>query len=469
MTLLVLLPIKTLCLVQRTFSAGLRAVSWHSMHEHCGKTLTQVSSLHFLIHFISPRRAYRRISVHDLLAVCGFHNMVCIEEATRTLLRLLKNYRDWDVQEIPSDAEHPSAILPNDIASVSAVPSQFWNLCQQFQQFLAFRLQRPTNLPVSIRRLHSWNPNSWNPDIAANAHKSWIIRTLLKTAPVLLQETKWTLVQLQHLAHTWPDIKVAAALAKHDPNPQAGVAILVPPGWIISTHKVLVDHYAVAACVSFQACAIWIVSVYLLPHSSRAFVDQVFQAILTLEEHPVFIGGDFNRCDEHHPQAWEDFLGQLGSTDVDPTFPTYSYGQQQESPLDRFLVPSLFLDTAQLHVKVRGRYRINTCHHKVITALLTMKPRLSPHPQSEKHQTIPTKVFLDPTAFAVSTAEASRQQALHLLRRKVSLVRESCPTSTSLSVYTRALVWSWWRSSSALFKQLSSLKNYTSCLVKARR
>ena len=140
------------------------------------------------------------------------------------------------------------------------------------------------------------------------------------------------------------------------------------------------------------------------PQSSRNFVDHVFQAILTLDERPVFIGGDFNRCDQHHPQAWEDFLGQLGSTDVDLTFPTYSYGQQQESPLDRFLVPSLFLDTAQLHVKVRGRYRIDTCHHKVITALLTMKPRLSPHPQSEKHQTIPTKVFLDPTAFAVGTS-----------------------------------------------------------------
>lgn len=192
---------------------------------------------------------------------------------------------------------------------------------------------------------------------------------------MLLQETKWTPVQLQHLAHAWPDIKVAAALAKHDPNPQAGVAILVPPGWIISEHKILVDHYAIAACVCFQACSIWLVSVYLPPQSPRAFVEQVFQAIHTLEDHPVF-----------DPQAWEDFLGQLGCTDVDPTYPTYSYGQQ-ESPLDRFLVPSLFLDTAQLHARVRGRYRIDTCHHKVVTAFLTMKPRLSPHPQSEKHHT----------------------------------------------------------------------------------
>ena len=98
--------------------------------------------------------------------------------------------------------------------------------------------------------------------------------------------------------------------------------------------------------------------------------------LLFVEGTAVFIGGDFNRCDQHHPQAWEDFLGQLGATDVDSTFPTYRFGDQQESPLDRFLVPSFFLDTAQLHVRVAGRYRVNTCHHKAITAFLTMKPRI---------------------------------------------------------------------------------------------
>lgn len=429
------------------------------MSENCGKTLTHVSSLHFLIHFLTPRLAYRRISVTNLLAACGFHNTVELEDAMRTLLRILKNYRNWNIPMVTSSTEPLLAILPNDIPTLRAVPLQFWNLCRQV---LDFRLQRPMNLPASVRRLYSWNLNSWHPDIAANAHKTWIIRTLLKTAPVLLQETKWTQVQLQHLAHTWPDIKVAATLAKQDPNPQAGVAILVPPGWIISSQKVLVDHYAVAASVSFQACQIWIVSVYLPPQSPRALVDQIFQAILTLDEHPVFIGGDLNRCDQYHQQAWGDFLGQAGSTDVDPTFPTYRYGHQQghqqESPLDRFLVPSIFLDTAQLHAQVKGRDRVKTCHHKVITVLLTMKPRLLPHPQSERHQTIPTKVFLDPTGIACGRTEANRQQALRQLRRKISLAQESCPDHTPISVHTRGLVWSWWRSASSLFKQLTPLK-----------
>ena len=193
------------------------------------------------------------------------------------------------------------------------------------------------------------------------------------------------------------------------------------------------------------------------PKSPKTLVGQVFKALLTLETHPVFIGGDFNRCDQHHPQLWEDFLGQLGVTDIDPTFPTFRFGEQQESPLDRFLVPSFFLDTTQLHVRISGRYRVSTCHHKTVTACLSMKPRLTPHPQSEKHCTIPTKVFLDPTAFAVGEVEAKRQQALRLLRRSISLARESCAAAVPFSTHIRALVWSWWRNSSKAFKHISPL------------
>ena len=258
MTTLASLPIGILRLIQRTISTGLRAYYWLSHHEHCGRSITHVSSLHFLIHFLSPKVAYRRIKVRDFTAACGFYQHIELEDAMRTLLFLFRNYRTWDAAEAIS---HPSSLLvmPNDVATLQLIPWKFWNLCRQI---LEFRLQRPTNLPVSIRSLYSWNLNSWYPESVNNAHKTWVIRSLLKTAPILLQETKWTQVQLQHLAHTWPDIRVAAALAKQDPNPQAGVAILLPPGWNVTSQRILVDHYAVAACSSFQACQVWLVSVY---------------------------------------------------------------------------------------------------------------------------------------------------------------------------------------------------------------
>ena len=436
------LPLNTLRLIQRTIAAGLRAVSWISLRENCGRTLTKVNSLHFLIHFVSPERTYRQIRVGDLLELCGFQRTAYIEEAMRALQRVVKDYQQWATPSILAGDDSTAEILTNDIPTLRVIPSKFVTLCQKV---LAFRQQRPTNLPVSVRRLHSRNLNSWHPEISTNAHKSGIIRSLLRT------------VQLQYLSHAWPDIKVATTFAKQDPNPQAGVAILIPAGWELSSQKVLVKHYAVAACVAFQACPVWLVSVYLPPKSPKALVAQIFKALLTLETHPVFIGGDFNRCDQHHPQLWEDSLGQLGVTDVDPTFPTYRFGEQQESPLDRFLVPSYFIDTTQLHVRIAGRYRVSTCHHKTVTALLSMKPRLTPHPQSEKHCTIPTKVFLDPTAFTVGDVEAQRQRALHLLRRSISLFQESCAAAVPLSTHVRALVWSWWRNSSKVFKHISPL------------
>ena len=448
MTALAHLPIGTLRLIQRTISTGLRAFYWLSHGEHCGRSITQVSSLHFLIHFLSPKVAYRRMKVRDFIAACGFHHHFELEDAMRTLIRLLRNHRTWNIAEVVSPPSFPP-VMPNDVATLQLIPWKFWDLCRQIPEF---RLQRPTNLPVSIRCLYSWNVNSWYPESVNHAHKTWVIRSLLKTAPVLLQETKWTQVQLQHLAHTWPDIRIAAALAKQDPNPQAGVAILLPPGWDIRSQRILVDHYAVAACISFQACQIWLASVYLPPNSQQALVSRVFQAILALDEHPVFIGGDFNRCDQHHPQIWDDFLSQAGLMDIDPTFPTYRYTNQQghtvESPLDRVLVPSIFLDTAQIHVQIKGRYRIQ---NKLIRVFLKMKPRLTPHPHSEQHQTIPTEVFLDPTAFANGSIEENRQQALHQLRRRILLAPESCP---------------WWRTFSNSFKQLTPLKKLYKLLGK---
>ena len=228
MTTLARLPIGTLRLIQRTISAGLRAFYRQTYREHCGRSITQVSSLHFLIHFVSPKVAFRRIDTRDLVMTCGFHPHIALEDAMRTLLRLLRDHRAWREDEFIGSSLS-SHVMANDLATLQLVPWKFWDLCKQI---LNFRLQRPANLPVSIRCLYSWNLNSWYPDNISNAHKSWVVRSLLKTAPVLLQETKWTQVQLQHLAHAWPDIRVAATLAKQDPNPQAGVAILFPPGWI---------------------------------------------------------------------------------------------------------------------------------------------------------------------------------------------------------------------------------------------
>ena len=95
-----------------------------------------------------------------------------------------------------------------------------------------------------------------------------------------------------------------------------------------------------------------------------------------------------------------------------------------------------------------------------------MKPRLRPHPQSEKHHTIPTQVFLDPTAAIDEQQSLARQAAIHALKRKVSLAQEARPACVSLSQHCRAIVWSWWRGHSCHFKRISPLKRFHKLLGK---
>ena len=146
MTRLASLPLTTLRLIQRTFAAGLRAVSWLSLRENCGRMLTQVYSLHFLVHFISPKRSYRQIRIGELLELCGFHRLASLEDAMRALQRLLKDYPQWAASSPPTGSNPTSEVCANDISALRVIPSKFWTLCQQI---LAFRQQRPTNLPVS--------------------------------------------------------------------------------------------------------------------------------------------------------------------------------------------------------------------------------------------------------------------------------------------------------------------------------
>ena len=413
MTRLRYLPIKSLRLVQRTLSTGLKAAYWHTTRQ-TNASITHVSSLHFLIHFIHPSLPYRQIMIEDFLMLCGFNGNVNLSDALHSLRVNIGKFTDCIVADPSASVGDTPLVLPNEVQSLRQIPSRFWQLCHNVLQF---RMQRPSNLPVSVKGIYSWNLNSWSPGLPTNVHKTWIVKTMLKQAPVLLQETKWNQANLQYLSHTWPDIKVVTTLAKQNPGEQAGVAILFPPGWKVLEERVLVRHYAVAARVEYQACTIWLVSVYIPPNSPRPFVSTTLQTVLALTDHPVFVGGDFNRCDQNHLHTWDDFLVQAGLTDVDPALPTYQY-QDQESALDRFLVPSLFLDTTQLFARIYGRYRIGTCHHKALMLRLKMKPRLRPHPQSEKHHTIPTQVFLDPTVASESLQAAARQASLLALKRK---------------------------------------------------
>ena len=124
------LPIRSLRLVQRTLSTGLQAVHWRNTQQTNNLSLTHVSSLHFLIHFVHPRAPYRRIHVEDLLTLCGFDSSVNLSDALRALRANIGKFKECAVPGSISDVGEAPLVLPNEAQSLRHVPLHFWQLCQ---------------------------------------------------------------------------------------------------------------------------------------------------------------------------------------------------------------------------------------------------------------------------------------------------------------------------------------------------
>ena len=88
---------------------------WHNTKENCGRSLTHVSSLHFLIHFVNPRVAYRRLHTKDLLSLCGFDSAVNLHDAIDALRTCLGNYRSCGVPGDLDNEEDQPPILSNEL------------------------------------------------------------------------------------------------------------------------------------------------------------------------------------------------------------------------------------------------------------------------------------------------------------------------------------------------------------------
>lgn len=56
--------------------------------------------------------------------------------------------------------------IPNEMHSLRVVPPQFWQLCQK-------------SLPFA-RNVHTWNLNSWHPELPTNAHNHGLSALFLK-------------------------------------------------------------------------------------------------------------------------------------------------------------------------------------------------------------------------------------------------------------------------------------------------
>ena len=101
------------------------------------------------------------------------------------------------------------------------------------QTILQYRETIRQDLPFRLKRLHVWNVSGWTPTQTGNDPKLRLVRRLLHTGPVSLQETRWHRETSQSLYHSIPGLQIAhtAGLQTERGGVSGGAAVLIPPGW----------------------------------------------------------------------------------------------------------------------------------------------------------------------------------------------------------------------------------------------
>ena len=183
---------------------------------------------------------------------------------------------------------------------------------------LNYRINIQQIVPARLRVLYSWNLDSWHtPKRDPKTRKR---KTLLAKGPICLQETKWSASEKEALLQHIPGLQIAESCATQTPSHHwsGGVAILVPPGYVLKDSHELVKGKAVAALVADRTSFFYVVSVYLHPDRVRQDLTDLLRALERLNrvEARIILAGDFNRADERCPGEWNSFLDAAHVFDV---------------------------------------------------------------------------------------------------------------------------------------------------------
>ena len=303
---------------------------------------------------------------------------------------------------------------------------------------LVYRKEIRQDLPFRLKRLHVWNLSGWNPSVKGSDAKMRLVKRLLRTGPVLLQETRWHAETHQVLFHNIPGIQVAHT--QGNPTDRGGIsggtAILIPPGWKIDRTEIILPGRIVMAVIQDRYSTIGILSVYLHPTTKvNELRELVMWARNSRIDFPLYLGGDFNQADVSCPDLWQDLLIQAHVTDICPQIQTFE-GPNGKSALDRILCPTDYIAAAQMDVLVSATRRHHLSGHYQLTATFVVRPKVKSNNADPIHQTIPSDVFCpgkneaDPYVIPNDLQE--------LIRRIQRL-----PQADEVDFV--ATVWSWWR------------------------
>ena len=263
---------------------------------------------------------------------------------------------------------------------------------------LNYRISIQQTVPTRMKVLYSWNLDNWHaPKQPKRDVRMRKCKTLLAKGPICLQETKWSASEKEVLMQHIPRLQIAESLATPTPGGHwsGGVAVLVPPGYVLKDSHNLVQGRAVAALIADRTSQYYIVSVYLHPDKVRQDLAALLQALqgLACSDARIILAGDFNRADERCTGEWDSFLEALHVYDVFPSLGTYRHPRGL-SPLDRCLVPNDWVSSARWNPSLCAIEPRGAQGHLILKMQVRLKPCVLNDPLDPKHATIPSNTFM---------------------------------------------------------------------------
>ena len=263
------------------------------------------------------------------------------------------------------------------------------------QNILQYRQMIRQDLPFGLKRLHVWNVSGWTPTQTGNDPKLRLVKQLLHTGPVSLQETRWHAETSQILYHNIPGVQVAhtPALPTERGGVSGGSAILIPPGCRVDRMEEIIPGRIVLAVIQDRYSIIGLISAYLHPQSKGNELRELVKWMKSNKvDYPLYISGDFNQADVAFPDAWNDLLIYAKVTDTQPNLHTFE-GPNGHSALHRILCPTEYIAAAQTDVLIAAHRRHHLSGHYQLTATFMVRPCVKSDMKDPMHQTIPSDVF----------------------------------------------------------------------------
>ena len=190
---------------------------------------------------------------------------------------------------VQQDIEDCRQTLAHDMRTIGAPAME-----EVGRNILQYRSTIKQDLPFRLKRLHVWNVSGWTPSQTSNDPKLRLIKRLLRTGPVSLQETRWHEETPEALHHAIPGLQVAhtAGIPTDRGGISGGAAVLIPPGWRLDRTEEIIPGRAVLAVIQDRYSTIGLISIYLHPNSKGTELRELVTWIKQQKnDHPVYQRG----------------------------------------------------------------------------------------------------------------------------------------------------------------------------------